>query len=168
MNSQHIKSVSTDSRSKNRLRFASSRKRAKRATADVYHNYKRRLGVTSAATREEQVHHPDHCRKKKRTRTSRSSTGEKHAMIPDRDEQGSDEEGLDASASTLAEELDLAMDRNASEIFQKFHREVWYLVRSLPEILHHVRRLARHAAGAAEANFTRGKRGPMSCAAHEL
>ena len=124
MNSQHIKLVSTDCRSKNRLRFASSRKRAKNATADVYRNYKRRLGVTSAATREEQVHHPD--RRKKRARVK-----------DDQPDLSDDEKGLDASTSSLAEELDLALDRNPSEIFQQFHREVWYLVRSLPEVLHH-------------------------------
>lgn len=43
--------------------------------------------------------------------------------------------------STFATELEIALDRNASEIFSKFHREIWHLVRSLPEVLHHADRI---------------------------
>ena len=42
-----------------------------------------------------------------------------------------------AEETTLASELDLANDRNASEIFGQFYRELWPLVRSLPELIHH-------------------------------
>jgi len=42
-----------------------------------------------------------------------------------------------ASSSNFASELDIAFDRNGSQIFAAFHREVWHLVRSLPELLHH-------------------------------
>ncbi|KAG7361182.1 DRIM down-regulated in metastasis family protein [Nitzschia inconspicua] len=41
-------------------------------------------------------------------------------------------------SSTFAAELDLAIERNASEIFGKFHRQIWLLVRSLPELLHNL------------------------------
>ena len=37
----------------------------------------------------------------------------------------------------FSDELDIAFDRNGSEIFQQFHRQIWKLCRSLPEILHH-------------------------------
>lgn len=49
----------------------------------------------------------------------------------------SDEEDLEAIRSNFATELDVALDRNASQVFAAFHREIWPLVRSLPEILHH-------------------------------
>ena len=39
--------------------------------------------------------------------------------------------------STFASELDLAHDRNASEVFSHFYQDIWHLVRSLPEVLHH-------------------------------
>ena len=52
----YTKSVNTDKRSRKRLKFASSKERSKRASADVYRSYKRKVGVTSAATREEIVH----------------------------------------------------------------------------------------------------------------
>ena len=56
---QHTKGLSSDARSKNRIRYSSARDRAKRASADVYRSYKRRIEVTTAASREERVHHPD-------------------------------------------------------------------------------------------------------------
>mmetsp|Transcript_19565 Transcript_19565/g.45491 ORF Transcript_19565/g.45491 Transcript_19565/m.45491 type:complete len:80 (-) Transcript_19565:432-671(-) len=68
MDSRHVKSVNTDSRSKKRIRFASARERSKKASADVYRSYKRRIGggVTTAATREQFVHNPrDEVRPKK-------------------------------------------------------------------------------------------------------
>ena len=46
-----------------------------------------------------------------------------------------------AARSTFAGELDVALDRNASEIFARCHRELWPLARSLPEVLHHARRI---------------------------
>jgi hypothetical protein len=149
MDSQHVKSLSTDSRSKNRIRYASSRQKAKGASADVYRNYKRKIGVTSAATREERVHSPtrqDSKRAKKRVKTSQfGDSSDKQAVVPGRattakelelDTSGSESDG-EKSASNFASELDIALDRNASEIFSFFHREIWYLVRSLPEVLHH-------------------------------
>jgi hypothetical protein len=48
------------------------------------------------------------------------------------------EENEELDSSTFASELDLAMDRNASEIFGKFNRQIWLLVRSLPELLHNL------------------------------
>ena len=129
---QHIKSLNTDSRGKNRLRYSSTKERAKTASADVYRSYKRRIGVTSAASREERVHHPNQDESRKRQRTSASS--ERVAVI--RQEHKTDDSDLD-DESTFASELDLANDRNASEIFSGFYREIWHLVRSLPEVLHH-------------------------------
>eukprot|EP00566_Odontella_aurita_P034323 CAMPEP_0113587572 /NCGR_PEP_ID=MMETSP0015_2-20120614/34987_1 /TAXON_ID=2838 /ORGANISM="Odontella" /LENGTH=48 /DNA_ID=CAMNT_0000493255 /DNA_START=197 /DNA_END=340 /DNA_ORIENTATION=+ /assembly_acc=CAM_ASM_000160 len=38
-----VKTVSSDPRTKNRLRFSSSKNRASRASADVYRRYKRKL-----------------------------------------------------------------------------------------------------------------------------
>lgn len=145
MDSQHVKSINTDKRSKKRIRFASNRERSKRASADVYRSYKRKIGVTSAATREEFVHNPHgNERAKKRQRAHHLPIDDQSARtavlkiskVVDEDESDSEIE-LEVSSS-FASELDVALDRNASEIFGKFHRKVWVLVRSLPEILHHV------------------------------
>lgn len=131
MNDQHTKVLHEGSGSKNRFRFAGSRKRSLAATSDVYRNSsaaKRRI-VTSAAGREERVHHPS------RTHSTKTREDEKNpALRLKRDE---DKLVVGWEESTLAEELDIALDRNASEIFGKFHRELWLLVRSLPEVLHH-------------------------------
>jgi hypothetical protein len=140
-NSQHIKSVSTDPRSKNRIRYKSSRQRAKSASADVYRSYKRQFGVTSAASREERVHHPsreESGRERKRQKRQPSGSDDRVAIL--RNDMHVDEDTMDDSdvdfESTFASELDLALDRNASEIFGRFYREVWHLARSLPEVLH--------------------------------
>ena len=59
-NHQHVKSFNPDADGKNRIKFVSAKQRAKQASADVYRSYKRRTGVvTSAASREERVHHRD-------------------------------------------------------------------------------------------------------------
>ena len=154
MDHQHTKSLSTDSRSKNRIRYASTRERAKRASADVYRSYKRRIGVTSAASREERVHHPDasagKARKKRKTtygdiKSAGSIRGEKKATLVrggDTEESlaevlSSDDEFDGGVESCFASELDLAQDRNASELYGKFYREIWPLTRSLAEMLHH-------------------------------
>ena len=160
----HVKSINTDKRSKKKLKFASNKERSKRASADVYRSYKRKIGVTSAATREEIVHNPNgndrfNKRQKKKHRSvtdddgrtavvkvSSNKRNNKKQTDDDRnnetamDIEDSDDDGeqeLALTGSTFAEELDVAIDRNASEIFGKFHREVWGLVRSLPETLHH-------------------------------
>jgi hypothetical protein len=49
-----------------------------------------------------------------------------------------DQRQHDMNSSTFATELDIAMDRNASEIFGNFNRQIWLLVRSLPELLHNL------------------------------
>lgn len=138
---QHVKTLQTDKRSKNRLKYASSRKRAKTATADVYRSYKRRIGVTSAASREERVHHSDAAinnRRKNSTYKSiatvvPSSSTNSQSFLDDE----SDHPDIGTAESVLAIELDVSLDRNASEIFGKLHRELWPLVRSLPEVLYH-------------------------------
>jgi U3 small nucleolar RNA-associated protein 20 len=134
-NEQHVKSLNTDARGKNRLRFSSTRKRSKTASADVYRSYKRRIGVTSAASREERVHHPYQDENYSKKKRQRLSSGDDRIAELGRTEESSDDE-ID-NESTFASELDLAHDRNASEIFGEFHREIWHLVRSLPEVLHH-------------------------------
>ena len=156
MESHKIKSVNTDKRVKNRFRFTSSKQRAKHASADVYRSYKRRIGVTSAASREERVHHPhreESGRSSKRQRTSYNSgkdSSQKKAVIrasgeveqPGKEEEEEDADLLDTTAqASFSEELDLAFDRNASEVFGKFYREMWPLVRSLPEVLHHTSKI---------------------------
>jgi hypothetical protein len=148
MDSQHVKVLSTDSRSKNRIRYASSRKRGKQASADVYRNYKNRIGVSSSATREERVHNPSRESKRptKRIKTSKpGDDSDKQAVVPGRGsnalevdlETSGSESDVENGESNFASELDIALDRNASEIFGFFHREIWHMVRSLPEILHH-------------------------------
>jgi len=153
MEHQHKKSLNTDSRSKNRIRYSSVRDRAKRTSADVYRSYKRRIGVTTSATREEQVHHPDTPsagREKKRRKKifGGDSRGEKKTTLvrggnkSQKEEfvqhEESDENELESGLeSCFASELDLAQDRNASELFGKFYREIWPLTRSLAEMLHH-------------------------------
>ena len=155
---QHTKTLSTDSRSKNRIRYASTKDRAKKASADVYRSYKRRVGVaqTTAASREERVHHPGggpkSSSKKKRKKTFVGEGGEKKTTIVvggkeredtaaeliDRAGEEVDDELLPQDVeSCFASELDLAQDRNASELFGKMYREIWPLTRSLAEMLHH-------------------------------
>jgi U3 small nucleolar RNA-associated protein 20 len=163
MDSRHVKTINTDSRSKKRIRFASPKERSKKASADVYRSYKNRKGggVTSAATRESFVHNPrDQVRAKKRHKLNQTkrSTGGKHddrtafVKISDEFENESSvsgekitsdstkpEDELQLEISTnFSSEVDVAFDRNASEIFSKFHREIWMLIRSLPEILHNL------------------------------
>ena len=158
-----MKTINTDSRSKKRIRFASSKERSKKASADVYRSYKNRIGggVTSAATRESFVHNPrDQVRAKKRHKLNRSqsTTGKKSddltAFVKLTDEptrqKGSDDGEFDVNSiknndeeqlgtsTNFSSEIDVAFDRNASEIFSKFHREIWVLIRSLPEILHNL------------------------------
>lgn len=136
---QQVKSINTDSRSNKRLRYASSKQRSKRASADVYRSYKRRIGVTSAASREERVHHPhreESKRANKRQKKQGEEKGEEDAgkkIVSKR----STAEDVDVTEATFSEELDLANDRNPSETFRDFYREVWPLSRSLPEVLHH-------------------------------
>eukprot|EP00978_Attheya_sp_CCMP212_P002117 scaffold4358_cov59-Attheya_sp.AAC.2 len=146
-----VKTITSDPRSKNRLRFASTKQRAKRASADVYRSYKRRgIGVTSAATREERVHFQAQNKRKPTTKNHGSSKdrvalikkgkkGEKESSIqtPQQVENASDTEEEADGSSTFAEELELAYERNASEIFTKLYHATWPLVRSLPELLHH-------------------------------
>eukprot|EP00980_Cylindrotheca_fusiformis_P008868 scaffold1894_cov180-Cylindrotheca_fusiformis.AAC.1 len=138
-----VKSINPDKRSKKRIKFTSPKQRAKRASADVYRSYKRKIGVTSAATREERVHNPKGIdRAKKRHRSSHYPLDDSNrsaiAKISTDDNGDTDDLGIEIDvSSTFAEELDVALDRNASEVFSKFHREIWRLVRSLPEILHH-------------------------------
>ncbi|KAI2504540.1 hypothetical protein MHU86_9945 [Fragilaria crotonensis] len=116
MDTNQAKSFNVDQKGKNRFRFASSSQRSKKVSADVYRSYKRRFGVTSAADREESVHRP------KRRKGN--------------DEEVKEDEKEDFS-STFAEELELANDRNGSALFAEFYREMWPLVRSVPELLHH-------------------------------
>jgi U3 small nucleolar RNA-associated protein 20 len=133
MENHRIKSLSLDPNSRNRFRYATQRQREQRATADVYRGYKRRIGVTSSANREEALHHI----------SPSSSSQAKKAKIDTNDEDitttttSSVAELSDLQSASLAEELDLAFDRNPSEIFGKFYRQIWYHVRSLPEIIHH-------------------------------
>lgn len=157
MSHQHTKTLSTDSRSKNRIRYASTKDRAKKASADVYRSYKRRVGVaqTTAAAREERVHHPGggpKGNKKKRKKTFIGEGGEKKTTVVvggkgqkeevaelfDLGGEEADEELLPQDVeSCFASELDLAQDRNASELFGKLYREIWPFTRSLAEMLHH-------------------------------
>jgi hypothetical protein len=116
MEKQHVKSFNVDEKGKNRFRFASSKQRSKKVSADVYRSYKRRFGVTSAAEREESVHRP------------------KRRKEGDAEEEEDDEVAFN---STFEEELELANERNASALFGEFYRELWPLVRSVPELLHH-------------------------------
>ena len=139
--SQHVKSLSTDARGNNRLKFISNKQKSKRASADVYRSYQRKIGVTSAASREERVHHPHQDEtKKKRRRTNNNNRGDDKVAVLHNSQKldlaESSEDDLD-SESTFENELDLARDRNSSEIFESFYKEIWHLVRSLPEILHH-------------------------------
>ena len=135
MNSQHIKSVNTDGRSKKRLTFATSKKRSKLASADTYRTFHgRRVGQgTSAASREEQVHNP-RPKKKGKTQLGVAGKAEQTKDAAELDDSGSD---VESAETNFAIELDVTLDRNCSQVFASFHREVWHLARSLPEILHH-------------------------------
>lgn len=152
MSSHGVKTINTDKRSKKRIRFASSRERSKRASADVYRSYKRKIGVTSAATREERIHNPSQNdrEKKKQRRHYLPIENESRSAIFSANIQDNDGDDnyvkinpglVSVATSMFASELEVALDRNASEIFGKFHREVWGLVRSLPETLHHLKKI---------------------------
>jgi len=156
-----VKSINTDARSSKRFRFASSKQRSKQASADVYRSYKRRIGVTSAASREERVFHPhrEESAKKRQRRVDTDNSNknninkiddslfgdtvaEKHDKLAQKEGSSitvDDKVDLleDVTEATFTEELDIANDRNASEIFREFYRDVWPLSRSLPEIMHH-------------------------------
>jgi hypothetical protein len=102
------------------------------------------------------VHNPtvDSSRAKKRIKTSQNGDGgsDKRAVVPagragasaandlELVTSGSESED-ERSESNFASELDIALDRNASEIFSFFHREIWHMVRSLPEVLHHATKI---------------------------
>ncbi|KAL3921972.1 MAG: hypothetical protein SGILL_002458 [Bacillariaceae sp.] len=166
-----MKSVLLDSRSKKRLRFASSKQRSAKASANVYHSYKGRIagGVTSAATREHLVHNPSGDERAKKRRRKNQSSGASNdrnrTAVFDMSERKSDDKSKDddlqmkgdkerseleeiqnyqsdeeaeLGQSIFASELDLAQERNASEIFGQFHRKIWIYSRSLPEILHNL------------------------------
>ena len=148
MNSnQIVKSFNADPRAKNRLKFTSAKERAKQASADVYRSYKRRTGVvTSAASREERVHHQDQFNdssSRKKRRTSSSAPGrEEKAVVSSNIEFDESEEELELETNTTFQmELDLARDRNASTLFTNLYAELVPLVGSLPEILHHGKKI---------------------------
>lgn len=175
----HVKSTQTDKRSAKRFRFASSRQRSQRASADVYRSYKRRIGITSAASREERVHHPhrEESTATKRSRVTARDTnisaigGKRKAVLispskkKEKDKNKKDTQDddsinlqggvisdrvnildnldLDVTEASFSEELDLANDRNASEIFRHLYRNIWPLARSLPEVLHHASKIVQ-------------------------
>lgn len=150
---QHVKSFNPDPRAKNRIKFASVKQRAKQASADVYRTYKRRTGiVTSAASREERVHHIDQfndSRNHKRRKTI-TAAGEATVVVSSSTEHDldiqSEDEGLELeleTGTTFQMELDLSRDRNASTLFEKLYNEILPLVGSLPEILHHSEKIIR-------------------------
>lgn len=158
MEGHRVKALSMDPRSRNRFRFASTKQREQRATADVYRGYKRRIGVASSATREEAVHHSKEPDQKK---SRHAETAVALAGL------------TDLQSASLAEEVDLANDRNASEIFGKFYRETWSLVRSLPEILHHREKIVQLmldyllSPEEEEASDQAGERGPVRYQANQ-
>jgi hypothetical protein len=153
---QHVKSFNPDPRAKNRIKFTSVKQRSKKASADVYRSYKRRAGVvTSAASREERVHHMDQFndsrnRKKRRTTAAAAaavtSTGGATAIVTshiddDLSHRPVGEELELETGTTFQMELDLSRDRNASVMFEKLYSELLPLVGSLPEILHHSKKI---------------------------
>jgi U3 small nucleolar RNA-associated protein 20 len=153
MESRHVKSINTDKRSTKRIKFASAKERSKGASADVYRSHKRKLGATSSATREEAVHNPHRelgSRKRQRahhlvvdddrSKAAVISVGIDDDVDVDAPELAKEDSVLNADSS-LADELDETLDRNASEVFGKFYRKVWPMVRSLPEILHHAEKV---------------------------
>jgi len=129
--------------SKNRIRFLSSKERSKRATADVYRAYKRRGGSTSV-TREERVHAADKTLSSKKLSKKRRMEGDEEEITlysstvsNNAFDHSDDEDELDVE-SIFASELDLAQDRNVSEEYTSFYREIWSFTRSLAELLHHM------------------------------
>ena len=137
METHLVKSVNVDRRSKKRLRFATSKQKSKLASADVYRRRKRRIGATGTATREADVHHAPaiHDAGKR----MRPETPNDLPLPSETQKDSIAEETLDvvSDETTFAQELDLAMERNASSVFQRFYHDVWPLVRSLPELVHH-------------------------------
>jgi U3 small nucleolar RNA-associated protein 20 len=156
---QHIKAFDAEGKSKNRIRFSSVKERSKRASADVYRTYKRRTGnVTSAASREERVHHKDQfheskSKKRKVISSEKAVISSEKIVLEDSD----DDIELETN-TTFSMELQLAKDRNSSDLFSKMHYELSSLVGSLPEVLHHSRKivviLMRYLLSPYEDNFS--------------
>lgn len=134
----HIKSFNwkngSNTNSTNRIRFASAKERARRATADVYRAYKRHSGTS--ASREERVHTLDLKTSQRKKKRRVGDKDEKIIKVVDSD--GDDNIEEDDLETTFSSELDLAQDRNASGQFSAFYREIWPMTRSLPELLHHI------------------------------
>ena len=153
-NSQHVKTFSNDPRSKNRLRYIPARTRAKKASADVYRSYKGRSGVvtTSASSREERVHHlsDNAANTGKHKRIKRETNSNLIKIIQPRTEgngqvdlplETEDTNEILSENTTFAEELDFARDRNSSQLFSKLYYQLLPYVGSLPEILHHSKKI---------------------------
>jgi len=140
--SQHIKTFDAEGKSKNRIRFSSVKERSKRASADVYRTYKRRTGnVTSAASREERVHHKDQFHESK-SKKRKVISSEKAVISNEKiSVEDSDEDMELETKTTFSMEVQLAKDRNSSDLFSKMHYELSPLVGSLPEILHHAKKI---------------------------
>lgn len=120
--------------------------------------------MTSAASREERVFHPhreESAKKKQRKdkdgddkdKATKKGKNDKGELFGDTVAEKHDkatkaatsmttkDDDLDVTEATFSEELDLANDRNASELFGQFYRQVWPLARSLPEVLHHATKI---------------------------
>lgn len=139
-----------------RVRFQSNKKRSQQASANVYRHVKQKLLTSNSAAQEERVHHAavELSSSSNKQKDAESSATRRPTERMDDEAAGSElSQGIDAvesdlcettggtskrfQSSAFADELDIVLDRNPSEIFVKFHRQVWPLVRSLPELLHH-------------------------------
>ena len=138
-----MKSINTDSRSRKRLKFATSKQKSKLASADVYRRYKRRHGTTTASWREDKVHHARSNQPLKRRRLEESISEGKATSELSKEELERDTVDVVSDETTFAEELEIAIDRNGSELFKEFYRKVWPLVRSLPELVHHAEQIVQ-------------------------
>ena len=133
-NQQQIKVVNVDPRSKKRVRFQSSKQRAKRATADIYRTFHRStVGGTIApsATRENIVHNETIIDEPVTKKVKRGPSQQA-------DDDDDDPLQYDLSITTFGNELDITKERNSSQLFSKLYKELSPLVHSLPEILHHL------------------------------
>jgi hypothetical protein len=143
MEQQHRVKTATIENGKRRLKFVSQKQRSQKASADVYRSKRRRRG--DGNQREHAVHHPRTAAAVK-TSMQQKIEEEKQKRLAakvstvsdaDLDEDNDEEAGAATSSSTFAEELDMILERNGTEVFQGCYKELWPLVRSLPELLHH-------------------------------
>ena len=94
--------------------------------------------VMAVSSREQRIHHPTTLTNND-TIVPLSSSFSKTTTAAT-----TDNDDMTTSSSLFAIELEVAYERNKSEVFQRFYSAVWPLVRTMPEVLHHRTIIVQH------------------------